>query len=361
MSFIAPAFPFGNFTKVFLQKCSMMEQVVELYNKTTEPVIGVYVTFHPSLIIRCPKMLRDIFIKDFPSFYHRGTITNEDIDPMSNNLLLQNGEKWKHNRSKLTPAFSSGKLKGMFKTIVDCGGSLQKYINKFAISGQTLEIREIFARYATNVIASVAFGLDVDCIENPNAEFRQYGQRFFEPTPTNMFRFHLAFFYPKLAQLLRLRFADKDVGDFMTETVRQTVEYREENNIIRKDFLQLLIQLRNTGEVQGDDDWSAKATVNGKLMSLEEMAAHSFVFYTASFESTSTTMSFCMHELAKSPNLQAKAHAEIDLVLEKYDGQLTYESIGEMTFLERCIDGREFLNNHSFCYFISNILSSSSF
>lgn len=150
--FIKPHFPFGNFTKMFLQRQSLAELVVELYNKTAEPVLGVYISVHPSLIVRDAKILRDIFIRDFPSFYHRGTSVNEQIDPMSNNLLLQNGAKWKHNRSKLTPAFSSGKLKGMFTTIVECGRSLHCHLNQYAESGEPVEIREIFARYATNVI-----------------------------------------------------------------------------------------------------------------------------------------------------------------------------------------------------------------
>lgn len=337
--YISASFPFGNFAKMFLQQKSLAELVIELYNKSAAPVLGVYITVHPSLIVRDPKILRDIFIKEFASFYHRGTNTNEHIDPMSNNLLMQNGEKWKHNRSKLTPAFSSGKLRGMFTTIVNCGRSLHQHIERMADTDRIVEIRDIFARYATNVIASVAFGLDVDCIHNPNTEFRLYGQRYFQPTPTNMFRFHLAFIYPKLVELLRLRFTDADIGAFMTETVRQTVDYREKNQIVRKDFLQLLMQLRNIGKVhENDDDWSANQTAANKLMSLDEMAAHSFVFYTASFESSSTTMSFCMYELAKRSPMQHKVHAEIDAVLAKYDGQLTYESIGEMTFLEQCID-----------------------
>lgn len=340
--FAEPSFPFGNFRKLFLQQQSLAELVVDLYNSSMEQVLGVFITIQPSLIVRDPKILRDIFIKDFSSFYHRGTNTNENIDPMTNNLLLQNGEKWKQNRSKLTPAFSSGKLKGMFDTIVDCGSSLHRYFEPFAESGEMVEIRDICARYATNVIASVAFGIDIDCIKNPNDDFRLFGQRFFEPTPKNMFRFHLTFIYPKLAELLRLRFADKDVGDFMTETVRQNLEYRENNNVTRKDFFQLLMQLRNTGSVQSDDDWSTQSS-NKKLMSLEEMSAHSFVFYTASFESTSTTMSFCIHELAKNHDLQAIAHHEIDTVMHKYHGKLTYESMAEMKFVESCIDGKQCL------------------
>lgn len=108
---IRPSIPFGNFTKMFLQQQSLAELVIELYNQTTKPVLGVYISVQPSLIVRDSKILRDIFTKEFSSFYHRGTNTNEQIDPMSNNLLMQNGEKWKQNRSKLSPAFSTGKLK----------------------------------------------------------------------------------------------------------------------------------------------------------------------------------------------------------------------------------------------------------
>lgn len=44
--------------------------------------------------------------------------------------------------------------------------------------------------------------------------------------------------------------------DFMVRIVKETIEYREKNNVQRKDFMQLLLQLRNTGEVKADGDWN---------------------------------------------------------------------------------------------------------
>lgn len=149
--FAKPKFPFGNFSAMFLQRLSVAECVTQLYNSSSESVLGVFVAMQPSLIVRDPKILRDIFIKDFSSFYSRGTDPNIG-DPMANNLLLQNGEQWRKNRQLLTPAFSSGKLKAMFDTIVACGSSLHKHIDQFAKSGKSVEIRDVFARYATNVI-----------------------------------------------------------------------------------------------------------------------------------------------------------------------------------------------------------------
>lgn len=340
--YIEPKFPFGTFPNSFLQKLSLADELKNIYEKSTEPFVGVYSSLQPSLLIRDPKLIRDILIKDFSSFYNRGWHVNEDVDPMARNILVQNGEKWKTARSKFSPAFTTGKLKAMFGSIVECGEPLQKYVTEHADTGKSVEVREVFARFATNVIASVAFGLSIDTlIADPNSEFREYGKRFFDSTIINALRGTAAFLTPSLGRLFRNRFVDKDVGDFMIETVKQNLEYREKNNVARKDFFQLLMQLRNTGKVQDNDDgdWVTKATNGEALLDLEEMAAQAFLFFIAGFESNSTTMSFCLYEMAKHPDVQQKAYEDIVSVLERHDGQLTYESVAEMKYMDKCIEG----------------------
>lgn len=347
---IKPTFPFGNFAQNFLQKKSFNDSLREYYNSSTEPVLGIYSTINPGLLIRDPKIIQDILIKEFSSFHDRGLYISEKVDPMADNLLLQRGEKWKRLRSKLSPAFTSGKLKGMFEAIVGCGDSLEKYFAGFAKSGETVDVREVFACFATNVIASVAFGIDDNSIETGDTEFRKYGRKIFQPTFRHAMR-GIAFMNPTLSKLFRVRFTDEDIAEFMIETVRQNLEYREKNNVVRKDFFQLLIQLRNTGNVQDDGDWSANVSATEKSLSLEEMAAQAFIFFGGGFESSSTTMSFCMYELAKNQDAQQKAYDEIAAVL-KHHGKLTYDSVMEMKFIEYCIDGES-----SICLFQIEILS----
>ena len=43
----------------------------------------------------------------------------------------------------------------MFPILVECGDPLLKFVDNYAEKGQTLEVRDILARYTTNVIASV--------------------------------------------------------------------------------------------------------------------------------------------------------------------------------------------------------------
>lgn len=69
------------------------------------------------------------------------------------------------------------------------------------------------------------------------------------------------------------------------------------------------------------------------------MAAQSWVFFIAGFETSSSTLSFCLYELARNPDVQKKVQQEIDQVKEKHNGQLTYDAVHDMKYLEWCIDG----------------------
>lgn len=108
---------------------------------------------------------------------------------MSGHLFALPRKKWKNLRAKLTPTFTSGKLKAMFCTLVDCGSTLQHYLGDLADKKELLDVREIAASHTTNVIASVGFGIQVD----------------WDPTPTMIFVNMVERFLP---QMLRLHYEE---------------------------------------------------------------------------------------------------------------------------------------------------------
>lgn len=61
----APSFPFGNFSKSSLQKTSIGEELANIYNESSEPVVGLYTFLKPALLIRDPKIIKEILVKDF--------------------------------------------------------------------------------------------------------------------------------------------------------------------------------------------------------------------------------------------------------------------------------------------------------
>lgn len=340
--FIKPVFPFGNFANLMLQKKSFGETVGDLYKGTDEPVVGIWSAFRPSLLIRDPDVVRQVLIKDFNTFHDRGIYSDEKRDPLSGHLFALPGEKWRKMRSKLSPTFTSGKLKGMFSTLVDCGGPLDRYVANVADEQGTIEVREILAQYTTNIIASVAFGIEVDCIADPENEFRRFGRKVFTTSFSKGILRVVVFLLPSLVPWLGLKIVERDVEDFLMNLVRDNLEHREKNNVSRKDFFQLLVELRNTGTIQEDDNWTSTVNSGTKSLSIEECAAQVFVFFLAGFETSSTTMSFALYELAKNPACLKRAQSEIDEVLAKHNGELTYESVSEMKYLEWCIDGKKY-------------------
>lgn len=344
---------FGHFKSIFLQKEFIGDFITKIYRSTNEPFIGIYsILFRPILLVRDPELIRLILIKDFQYFSDRAVHYDETYDAFSGNLFSLPGQKWKNLRGKLSPAFTSGKLKEMFSTLFSCGSSLQNYLEKCANQNKLLDVRDIAARYATNVIASVGFGIEVDTIANKNDPFRIYGEQIFSSNFSTAFRWFLFFYAPKVMSLLRIKIVNSNVENFIYSIVKQNLEHREKKNVIRKDFFQLLIQLRNSGTVQLDDQWETviKADENQKTLTLDEIAAQTFIFFAASFETSSSTLSFCLYELAKNPDIQMRVDHEVDSILKEFHGEITYESILKMKYLEACIDGENsfWLNFFSF-------------
>jgi cytochrome P450 family 6 len=74
-------------------------------------------------------------------------------------------------------------------------------------------------------------------------------------------------------------------------------------------------------------------------LSVNSLAAQAFVFYLGGFETSSTTMTFCLYELSLHQDIQDRVREEIDVVLQKHDGKITYESIQEMEYLDKVVSG----------------------
>lgn len=143
--------------------------------------------------------------------------------------------------------------------------------------------------------------------------------------------------------MLRMSSLSKEFKSHMVKIVNDTMTYREENNISRNDFIQLLMELRKTGQVRGDDDteMNEQSKNNPKeFLTLEQCAAQVALFYLAGFDTTASAIAYTLFELSRNPDLMQRLHDEIDNVLEKHNDVISYESINEMTFLEHCVLGK---------------------
>lgn len=99
---------------------------------------------------------------------------------------------------------------------------------------------------------SAAFGIKSNCIEQPaNNEFRYWGKKVFGERPLLM---AFLMFAPQLMNFFSLPVTDRGVTKFFMKLFRDNVEYRQTHNIVRYDFMDLLMQLMDKGYVKSDDE-----------------------------------------------------------------------------------------------------------
>ncbi|XP_024943018.1 uncharacterized protein LOC107269765 [Cephus cinctus] len=332
-----PIVPFGSAHILFVRRTTFGELFANSYKKFNKyPYHGIFMLNVPNLVINDPEIIRLVLNKDFAKFHDRGLYFNEKADPLSGHLFVLGGEKWKRLRAKLSPTFTSGKIKQMFPVVSECSQLLAEHINESMKTDSDFEIKDLLGRYSTDVIASIAFGLDSRCLKDPNSDFRKYGKKIFTGQTIRTFLF---IFTPRLVDRLGIRLSQSDVNEFFIKTFTEMVQYRKDNNIERSDMLNLLIQLMDKGYVESDNVKTDKSNgeVDTRKLGLLEAAAQAFVFFIAGFETSSSTVTYCLYELALNPEIQEKVRQEIETTIEKYGG-LTYESLTDMTYLSQVLD-----------------------
>jgi cytochrome P450 family 6 len=250
-----PTFPFGNFGDKILVRATLGNVFQNLYKELDgEKYGGTYALTKPGFMFRDPDIIKNVLVKDFSSFHDRGLFSDEEREPLTGHLFLLPGKRWSNLRVKLSPTFTSGKMKMMFQTLVDCGIELGSILERSASDKEIIEIKDILARYSTDVISSCAFGIQCNCLKNPDAEFREWGRKAFAPSLRSTIITVLALTVPRLLSLFKVSTLDPKISKYFRNMVQETVNYRETKNITRNDFMQLLIQIKNKVKLEEDNE-----------------------------------------------------------------------------------------------------------
>ncbi|XP_014477351.1 PREDICTED: cytochrome P450 9e2-like [Dinoponera quadriceps] len=317
---------FGSMLPLVLRRLSIAEFAENLYYFNPDAkYIGLYAATQPIIFIRDPELIKETFIKNFDNFPNRigfGYIN----DPLfSKNLFSLQGQKWKDVRTMLSPAFTTSKMKTMFTLMLECAVDFAKYLSEISTDKNDMDMKDAYTKYANDVIATCAFGIKINSLRDPTNDFYVFGK---EATNFQGFLSSIKFFlfgnFPKLVKILGLKFIRDDVGNFFRNVIKSTIDTRDTENITRPDMIQLMMDIRGKREAE-------------KELTIEEMTAQAFVFFLAGFETTSTAMSFITQVILDKPDVQAKLRQEIDNVLENSNGEVTYEAINHLEYLDAVI------------------------
>ncbi|XP_043980962.1 thromboxane-A synthase [Gambusia affinis] len=350
---------FGN---IFYFREGFFRPLTELI-KEHGRVCGYYLGRRPVVVVADPDMLRSVMVREFNNFPNRMQFRFA-TKPMTDCLLMLRNERWKRVRSILTPSFSAAKMKEMVPLINTAADALMKNLKVHADSGKAFDIHKCFGCFTMDVIASVAFGTQVDSQNNPDDPFVRHAQLFFS---FSFFRPLMLFFiaFPNIMAPIARFIPNKrrdQMNGFFISIIQKIIQQREEQppSQRRRDFLQLMLDARTGKESVSLEHFdtanpseelaSCSDQENGsahqqesparrplrKMMTEDEVVGQAFVFLLAGYETSSNTLGFTCYLLAINPDCQRRVQDEVDEFFTRHDSP-DYSNVQELKYLDMVV------------------------
>ncbi|XP_061008306.1 cytochrome P450 3A24-like [Dama dama] len=315
---------FGNILSYRKGICEFDEECFKKYGK----MWGIFEGKHPLLVITDPDVIKTVLVKECYSVFTNRRIFGP-LGIMKNAVSVAEDEQWKRIRTLLSPTFTSGKLKEMFPIIRQYGDVLVRNLRKEAEKGMAVDIKEVFGAYSMDVITSTSFGVNIDSLGNPQDPFVDNAKKLlrFDILDPLLFSVALFPFLIPIFEVLNISMFPKSAVSFFTTSVKKIKESRlKDIQKPRVDFLQLMINSQNS-----------KETDNHKALSDQELVAQSIIFIFGGYETTSSTLSFIIYELATHPDVQQKLQEEIDATFPN-KAPPTYDVLAQMEYLDMVVN-----------------------
>nr|XP_023021162.1 cytochrome P450 9e2-like [Leptinotarsa decemlineata]XP_023021163.1 cytochrome P450 9e2-like [Leptinotarsa decemlineata]XP_023021164.1 cytochrome P450 9e2-like [Leptinotarsa decemlineata] len=237
-------------------KNNVLDRIVGYYNQFQGTRYhGIYHMSAPTLVIKDPELLRRITVKDFDHFTNHRNFIPEEADPLfGKNLFFSKGQQWRKMRPILSPSFTSSKMRTTFVLISKC---TEDFVNHFLKKDEKcieIEMKDAFTRFTNDVIATSAFGVEVNSLKEPDNEFYSMGKKLTDVKNSGILFKYIGYpLVPKLIKYLGLTYMNPTANRFFCDLVDNTMQVREKNNIIRPDMIHLLMEARK-GEHQKEEN-----------------------------------------------------------------------------------------------------------
>uniref|UniRef100_A0A1A9W7C1 Cytochrome P450 n=1 Tax=Glossina brevipalpis TaxID=37001 RepID=A0A1A9W7C1_9MUSC len=245
---------------------------------------------------------------------------------------MMKDSRWKDMRSTLSPAFTGNKMRQMFqlmnKVANDATDYLRQQQKENPDQGLEIDVKNFATRYSSDVIASIAFGIEVNSFKNYNNEFYLTGKKVTTFTFLQNLKFFLSAHFGKLMKLLGIELFDKKSSEYFMSLVLDAMKYRKDHNIIRPDMINMLMEARDMSN-------SDNPKPHSREWSDVDIVGQCFLFFFAGFENIASLTCLMAHEIMENSEIQEKLLQEILEAENSLDGKpLTYEVIQSMRYMD---------------------------
>lgn len=224
--------------------------------------VGIY-SFggQPSYLIRDPDLIKQLLITDSDYF------TDHKLcdDHFAHTFGTQRS-KW--SESTFGPAFLSSALYKLHSLMIKSSEEFIEALKETDKTAKIFDSRDLFSRYANDVIASTHFGIEMNSMRDVDNEFFKAGYALSEHRYVDGLKMLASLNFPSLVKLLEIHSIDEKEAHFLQKTVKENVEARKSHDVCRNDMIDLLFKARN-GQLEyvGDKEYAATEESSNKIES----------------------------------------------------------------------------------------------
>lgn len=292
---------------------------LDFYNALKGHRYGVFWSgTYPSILVRDLDLIKKIMVTDgLEHFTDFGFKPYEENPKNSFGLADLRGESWRKLKRALTGSFSTPRLKKNIHHMNESALKLVGYLHSIE-NNEFVEAKKFSGKYYLSCLATIGFGLNVDCFGEKKSTFEEKAGNLF-----SLQDFLLIEFWPGLANLLGKTGINPGFEKYIANICKSVVKARKDQNLQYNDMLNNLIEVSK----------------EHPEMTEEIMYKTCIQFFSDGYETAGMVFGILAYYLAVYPEVQTRLQDEIDELMDgkDEDEELTQEDITNMTYLEQVL------------------------
>jgi len=219
-------------------------------------------------------------LRDRPSGFRRTKLLESIFQELGiSGVFAANGDAWRAQRKVVMAAFDTGHLRTYFPFLVRVTERLHRRWSQFARRGAEFDLQADLMRFTVDVVAGLAFGVDINTTESQEASLQTHLNQIF---PMLTRRLMAPFPYWRWVRLpvdraldRHLEVVRRSVADLIT-AARQRLDARPELRVAPENLLEAMLVAVESGEALSDGDVTSNVVT--MLLAGEDTTANSLAW-----------------------------------------------------------------------------------
>lgn len=304
-------------------RASSMHLTAERWSERYGPIYRFDLGRRRFVVIADPDVINAV-LRDRPDGFRRWSeieSISEEMWGLAVGVFAAEGDDWRRSRRLAVTALNSNHLERYFEIVSTCARRLLARLEPAARAGEPIEIGAALSSFTVDVTSALAFGHDLNTLENGDDELRGHLHRVFHTTNRRLLA---PFPYWRHVKLPADRALDRSMAalrpavvSFMEEA-RERIAARPELREAPENFLEGMVAAQEKDGTFTD----------------EEILGNVLTLLLAGEDTTSHTMAWTIWSLATMPEVQARWATEARDVLGEERFPSRYETVERLLYGE---------------------------